>query len=166
MNLQIQNMKTINNYIIEKFKINSVTANQKVRKLAELFGLEFEEAKYLNKYIDPEEPLFDFKNPICLPLEALLMLAFILIDDNMPFDYYKILGTKLYKQKGGKGNPYDWSWFEEEEDDAKDGKDYLDHVVKWINEHENEFKKIYNIVKKYKKNFNTEKIFWEIQEII
>ena len=89
------------------------------------------------------------------------MLAFMLVDDNQDFKCWDILGTKAYKRFGGKNNPYDYSWFEEEDEDEKD---YLQYVFDWISENEDEFKKIYDIVKKHKDDFSQDKIFNDIQE--
>ena len=152
-------MINLSEYIIEKFKINSKTAKQG-NALVKLFNLDNDEANYLYQYWDSKESLFNFKDPLCSPLESLLMLAFMLVDDNQDFKCWDILGTKAYKRLGGKNNPYDYSWFEEEDGDEKD---YLQYVFDWISENEDEFKKIYDIVKKHKKDFSGQKIFNDIQ---
>ena len=80
-------MINLKEYILEKFKINSKTAKQG-NALVKLFNLDNDEADYLYQYWDPKEPLFKFNDPICSPLEGLLMLAFMLVDDNKDFNFY------------------------------------------------------------------------------
>lgn len=150
-------MIELSKYIIEKFKINSKTA-KKGNVLVKLFNLDNDEADYLYQYWDPKEPLFKFNDPLCSPLESLLMLAFMLVDDNQDFNFYNELGYKDYK---GKHNPYDYSWFEEEDEK---GLDYLFVLEDWIKNNEDEFKKIYDIVKKHKDDFSEDKIFNDIQK--
>lgn len=158
-------MKNINEFILEKFKINSENVHSPEKNLAKLFNLDQDEAKYLYQFWDNENKLIKFTNPVCSPLEGLLMLAFMLVDDNMDFDTWDFLGTKSYKKLGGKNNPYDYSWFEEE-DEKDQNLDYLCAIGEWIKENTDEFKKIYEIVKKHKKDFSFDKIWEDIQDIM
>lgn len=147
-------MKTINDYILEKFKMNNNNINKPISNLAKYFGLSEDDAYMLyTKYYDDINAYFGLNSDelYCTPLEALLMVAFMLVDDGFEAKDYDNLG---YKDYGGKNNPYDWAWFEE---DTKDG-DFLDSVKKWIKNNLEEFETIYDIVKKHKNNFNADKI--------
>jgi len=141
-------MKHIQNFIIEKFKINSknieiTKQNQKkneITKWSKKLKIPYNECEDLcNKYwFVNARKFFNIDESYCSPLEALLMIAVMLIDDYYPMHRYIDLGMMNYK---GRNNPYDYSWFEV---DTKDG-DFLDTVKKWIKNNQKEFYPIFKI---------------------
>ncbi len=152
-------MKTINDYILEKFKMNNNNISKPISNLAKYFGLPEDDAYMLYTKYDNDGQYningyfhLNSNELYCTPLEALLMIAFMLVDDGFEAKDYDSLG---YKDYNGNNNPYDYSWFEEE---TRDG-DFLDSVKKWIKQNLEEFETIYNIVKKHKDKFDSEKIF-------
>lgn len=151
-------MKHIQNFIIEKFKLNSKTIetnkqnNKKnlITNLSKILNISYNQCEDIcNKYyfVDPCKffNLFDTDDDclLCTPLEALLMIAVMLIDDYYPMHRYIDLGMMDYK---GRNNPYDYSWFEENTDDG----DFLDTVKKWIKNNQKEFSEIFKITEKSK----------------
>ena len=124
------------------------------------FNVDMDSASYLYNFWDANtEITFDADDDVisCTPCEALLMLAWMLVDDGFDKDMYINLGLKKYKSVyNGKNNPYDFSWFEEYDSDDNTG---LQLVKKWIQSHPKQWAKIYDIVKKYINNFDSTKIF-------
>ena len=142
-------MKKINEFIQEGLKITSKTkVNSKIDRLARLMGCRNNVIEIiLNKYVDLNVFSKDMQNKmICTDFEALFMLAMILVHDNKNFDEILTLGTKHYK---GKGNPYDFSWYEElyDEDDDIDILDEIKYLYGHDKEIKNTFKEIFNFCK-------------------
>ena len=80
---------------------------------------------------------------------CLVLLASMLIDDNLSYEHIEDLGYKRYKSMlGGKNNPYDFSTFEEEVIFSKDGSDVRDVLSlfqDWCANNKDKWKKIYSI---------------------
>ena len=151
-------MKSVLN-IIEGLKIKSNTKVQSdvTNVMNCLHCSESAARSILDKYVKLDILSKDLqKKMICSDFEALFMLASMLVDDKKDPDTILELGTVGYSRRNKYGrNPYDYSWFEEE---TRDG-DFLDSVKKWIKQNLEEFETIYNIVKKHKDKFDSEKIF-------
>ena len=151
-------MNNINKYIQEKLIINkNVNVYNKIlSNLCDFFGSTKDETKFLEKYFnideDECEELLNYKvepELICSPGELFVMLAYMLIDDNLGCQYYSILGISKYKTKfKGKNNPYDYSWFEEQGWTNED-EDILMSCQDWIQNNYTEFNQIYKFVKKH-----------------
>ena len=82
-------------------------------------------------------------------ISCLIMLASMLIDDNLSYEHIEDLGYKRYKSMlCGKNNPYDFSTFEEEVIFSKDGSDVRDVLSlfqDWCANNKDKWKKIYSI---------------------
>lgn len=80
---------------------------------------------------------------------CLVLLASMLIDDNLSYEHIEDLGYKRYKSMlGGKNNPYDFSTFEEDVIFSKDGSDVRDVLSlfqDWCANNKDKWKKIYSI---------------------
>lgn len=77
--------------------------------------------------------------------DKLMLLAAMLVDDDMPEDAINDIGTEDY---GGENNPYDYSWFDGEIKCTN--KTMLDYVVEWYNaydQNKRHFGRYYNLVK-------------------
>lgn len=103
-----------------------------------------------------------FSNITCL-----VMLASMLINDNLSHDHIKDLGYKRYKSMlGGKNNPYDYSIFEEDVIFSKDGSDVRDVLSlfqDWCENNKDKWKKIYSICNV--NNINDPKKIWYLYDL-
>ena len=91
------------------------------------------------------------------PCIALLMIAAMLNDDGFSKDMYIDIGTRKYR---GKRNPYNYSWFEEEDDS---GQTALEIIKRWIRNNQIHWNNIFNIVRN---NAGiTEKTVYELDQI-
>ena len=120
-------MKELNNYILEKLHLSKTTKTV-YSKFCEGLYLDKNESsrilydKYFktdcdniigNKLKDDQRLASDF--------EMIFMICVMLLDDNMGSNKIDFLGYNNYKTKfKGKNNPYDYSWFEEENDNGED----------------------------------------------
>lgn len=146
-------MKNITEYITEKLVLNKDTFKNNYDKTMSRFikkhKISQQDAEYFNKYYteDPKK-FFDpyaagFDEFYASTLELLMMIAGCLIEDNLPVSEYDSLGYKGYK---GKCNPYNFSWFDEEN---SNGNTILECIQKWIDDNYSEFLEMYNTCKKY-----------------
>lgn len=87
-----------------------------------------------------------YKNTVSsTPFEMLMLLAAGLAQDKMPVEQIMNVGTTKYN---GEFNPYDWSWFEMENE--FNGKDPLDYIREWYKAYEANrvhFRKYYDLAK-------------------
>lgn len=115
-------MRQLTQFIHEKLHVSQFKS--KAKKCSEHFGISQEAGEYMAKnFLE-----FSFNNPdidkfsICSDFEGAFMLAAMLADDGNNPDDIRKLGYKSYRAIG-KHNPYDFSWYEEEDEDT--GTDYL-----------------------------------------
>lgn len=109
---------------------------------------------YIKKFPDSLNDIA--ADSLCTAFELLFTLGAMLVDDNNDWICVYFLGFKKYK-KMGTHNPYDYSWFEEEISNTHE--DILEYLQKiWLPDHEDEFKKIYDICEKYKRIMTLESI--------
>jgi hypothetical protein len=148
-------MKNITEYITEKLVLNKNTFKNNYDKDMSRFiqkhNISPKDAAYFNKYYkeDPKKFFGDYTaagfDEFCAStLELLMMIAGCLIEDNMPAADFGELGYKHYR---GKCNPYNFSWFDEED---SNGDTVLECIQKWIDNNYSEFLELYNTCKKYK----------------
>lgn len=116
-------MKNLKDTILEKLIINkhSKVKDDTLEKFCKVLYLDNKPAnkrkiEILYKYYQNDcnkiiENNFD-GSLISTNFELLFMLAVMLLDDNYNISYIRDIGWKSYK---GKNNPYDFSWFEEED---------------------------------------------------
>ena len=148
-------MKQIINYIKEGLKINSNTkiepSNEK--KIANILGIDLKYAKEIhNKYLKMNflEMDKDFEKDLIsvsgTQFELIFMLCAMLLNDKQDEldPYFTNLGTNWYRMKvGGKQNPYDYSWFEEEfEDEDGNTWDILEYIQRQYKKHKDVAKNI------------------------
>ena len=108
---------------------------------------------YIKKFPDSMNEIA--ANSLCTAFELLFMLGAMLVEDNNTWDKVYDLGYGNYKLIGNH-NPYNYSWYEEEIYGYSDILDYLQET--WLPANEDEFKKIYDICKKYKRIMTIESI--------
>lgn len=116
-------MKNINTYIVEKYKISKNSTTKYTLFCDELC---------LNSKKDSARELFEYYENDCenvigdhitedqryaTDFELIFMLAVMLLDDGYNWKMLQNIGYKGYP---GKNNPYDYSWFEEENEDGDD----------------------------------------------
>ena len=147
-------MKKLNLYIIEKLKVNSEQA--KVHYLNFCQALDIKDCseaeklyEYYKKYYFEDSLIKLSDSQRCSSdFELILMLCVMLIDDGYTDpDYIEEIGYKSYK---GNNNPYDYSWFE---DENEDGNDVLTIIQQYYNgslDFKKLFKDFFELVKKLK----------------
>lgn len=150
-------MKALNKYVNEKLVLNKDTFKDKFIKEKEFskeFNIPFDISKELfRKYYVNSEEFFGVKGSgwCCTPLELLYMIAAMLIDDNLIYRYYKEIDLTTYP---GKNDPFDYSWFEEDND-----PNVMKEVRIWIYKNELEFSMLYDIILKYDSPTDPEEVF-------
>lgn len=120
-------MKLINNYIIEKLKISkdSKGIDQNFKKFCH--ELYLNDSK--NNHDDLEELYNLYKNDceniidknfdgqlLSTNFELIFMIVVMLLDDDLHYSSLEKIGTTSYN---GSNNPYDFSWFEEEDSNGR-----------------------------------------------
>ncbi len=124
-------MKELNNYIIEKLKLNKDSEDPEYIKFCNALKITKDNidtdcwdnamkySKELYKYYQSDcKEVFDEtdleeKNMLCGLFDALFILAIMLLQDEYDSNGILKIGFKSYK---GNNNPYDYSWFDEEND--------------------------------------------------
>lgn len=116
-------MKNINTYIVEKYKLSKNSTTKYTLFCDEL---------YLNSKKDSARELFEYYENDCenvigdkitesqrcaTDFELIFMLAVMLLDDGFGSEELQNIGYHGYD---GDNNPYDYSWFEEENEDGED----------------------------------------------
>ena len=171
-------MKQLNLYINEKLIINKDIKSSKDTKFS-TFCHELYLYDSPNNHKELEE-LYDlFKNDcdgiiekefdgnlISTNFELIFMCVVMLLDDDLHYTNLEQLGTTRYK---GSNNPYDFSWFEEEN---KDGDTVLDTIQDLYMKPSNQkfanmFERMYEIIKKTCTSYkNAIDGIWELQDKI
>lgn len=148
-------MKNIITFINEKLTISSdkgdrydeIIDNKFIKFISKELGVDEKLIKkWYYKYWDvqvwkffniPEED----DDSCCTVFEGFLMMAALLVEDGRPVEDYDKLGTRAYR---GRNNPYDSSWFESDIGDIT----FLEACQEYIRKNFNEFKDIYDALKK------------------
>ena len=142
-------MKKIYNYIQEKLVINkdSKIKNNQYEKFCDVLKLD--------KKNDGSKHLYELYQTDCdkiignnitseqrmsTDFELIYMLAIMLLDDNYTRSEILNLGYTIYK---GNNNPYDYSWFEEENNKGETVLDIIQNLYRSNNKFEEIFNKIY-----------------------
>lgn len=165
MKYDMKQYNRINNRPITRKRINESYADNEKFEWCHLvsrhLNIDKATAEYLYKlYITDNDIFFDVETYdgfwCCTPCEALLMLAWMLLDDCLDKDMYIYLGLKKYKTEyHGMNNPFFYSWFDE--------GNTLEIIKKWISNNPVHWNKIYNIVKN--NDGITDDTIWGIHEL-
>lgn len=148
-------MKNIITFINEKLKISSdkgdrydeIIDNKFIKFISEELGIDKKLIrKWYYKYWDVQ--VWEFFNipkedddSCCTVFDGFFMMAAMLVEDKRPAEEYNKLGFRSYP---GNNNPYNFSWF-----DAEIGNiTFLEVCQEYIGKHFNEFKDIYDALKK------------------
>ena len=161
MKYDMKQYNRINNRPTTRKRLNESMSNSELdwcRCFCNYFNVDKDTAKYMYRFWDADVYLMldiDDNNNIiyCTACDALLMIAWMLIDDGYDKYGYTKLGHSNYM---GDNSPYSYSWFDGED---YSGKSVYELYVKWINTHPVHWSKIYNIVKNNIDNFDDKKIF-------
>lgn len=168
-------MKTLNEIISEKLILNKNTKekNSIFNKFCKTLYLDQNDK---SKYDDIEK-LYDlYKNDcnkiieenfdgelISTNFELMFMVAAMLIEDQNIPTRILIMGTNIYK---GKNNPYDYSWFEEEDSNGDTVLDVMGKLYSNNEKFKDMFSFIYIVIQKCCTNYkNSIEGIWKLQEI-
>lgn len=148
-------MKTLNNFILERLKLNkdSKATESDIKLFGNILGIEYNDAEWIYRDYYTNIEMFEEiycdewsqRNAFFTPFESLAILANMLIDDGNECELFKKLGMKSYT---GDNNPYNWGvWCEENDNEVT----LLEYVQYWI-ERKNfkAFKKMYDFLKNMK----------------
>lgn len=164
-------MENLNIYIVEKLIINKNIINQKFSLFCETLFLD--KSKNESKFIyelyknDCEHIIGDniTKNQrMSTDFELLYMICVMLLDDKNDIESINTLGFSNYN---GHNNPYDFSWFEEENDDGNTVLDVIQELYDISSKTAKIINNLYQLIKKsctnYRKSIDG---IWELHDII
>lgn len=146
-------MNNLKEYIVEKLKLSKKSGKEyEYEKFCK--ALEIEQSKYAAKLFDYYynhkcdclEGYFDKEQLVSTCFDLMLMLSVLLIEDNMLPEQILKIGTTAYK---GKNNPYDMSWFTDENSKGQTVLEILKQLYIGNNDHwfREYFGDFYSIVK-------------------
>jgi len=144
-------MNNLNTYLIEKLKLNKDMEDFDYIHFCEELEIEsnntYSKKLYNEFQSNCNNILKDALGDIYMPAGLffpLLMLSVMLLDDQHTLDSITLLGYKDYR---GKNNPYNYDWFEEENEDGKDVLNIIQDEYQHNTEFNKYFKDFFKIVK-------------------